>query len=63
MDVKDSFSGTDIGLKFGIGYQLESGLGFGVNYGMSLTTIADDSDIDSKNNVIGISVMYMLGGD
>jgi hypothetical protein len=29
---------------------------------MGLTTIADDSDFDEKNNVIGISVMYLLGG-
>ena len=63
VDIKDELAGTDIGLKFGVGYQLESGLGFNVNYGLGMTTIADDSDIDSKNNVIGISVMYLLGGN
>ncbi len=63
VDIKDDLAGTDIGLKFGLGYQLESGLGFNVNYGLGMTTIADDSDIDSKNNVIGISVMYLLGGN
>jgi opacity protein-like surface antigen len=60
-DVKDFFKSSDFGLNGGIGFDLESGLGFSAQYGMSLSSISDDSSVDSKNTVIGISVRYMLG--
>ncbi len=65
-DVKDFLESSDIGFNVGLGFDLESGLGFSAQYGMGLTSISKDvagTSVDSKNNVIGISVRYMLGGD
>jgi len=65
VDTKDSFNSTDIGMKFGVGYMMKSGFGIGVNYGLGLTTIdkaVNGTSADIKNNVIGISLCYMLGG-
>jgi opacity protein-like surface antigen len=58
---KDSFKSTDFGLGFGLGYELESGLGFAANYSLGLSSVSDDDDADSKTNVIKISVSYTLG--
>ena len=68
VDIKDFMESTDIGLKVGLGYQLESGLGFGAHYSMGFTTTAKAPEgggdaADIKNTVIGISLMYMFGGE
>jgi hypothetical protein len=65
VDVKDFMETTDFGLKVGIGYQLESGLGFNAHYEMGLATIAKDVAGESQtvnNTVIGIGISYMFGG-
>lgn len=69
-DLSDFYKPTDFGFKAGVGYTLESGLGFSMNYGTSLTSISEEITIfgvtqtpDVKNSVIGISVSYMLGGN
>ena len=59
--VKDSYTGTDFGIGIGLGYELESGLGFAANYDMGLSNIADYDDGDLKNTNIRISVSYTLG--
>ena len=58
---KDSYKGTDFGVGFGLGYELESGLGFAANYNLGLSNISDSEDGDLKNNLIKISLSYTLG--
>ncbi len=60
-DIKDFYTGTDFGLGFGLGYELESGLGFAANYNLGLSNIADSDDGDLKNQVIKVSLSYTLG--
>jgi hypothetical protein len=65
VDIKEAFETTDIGLKLGLGYELESGLGFAAHYSMGFTSISKEilGETPSVNNtVIGISIMYMFGG-
>ncbi len=59
-DVKDSMSGIDFGLNFGLGYKLPSGLFFDARYNLGLSNVNDeDSDIiDDKNGVIQLSVGF-----
>jgi hypothetical protein len=74
--VSSSCNTIDIGLAFGVGYQLGSGLGFGVRYNLGLTDIFKSyttTDTSTgvpisvtqpgygKNGVIAISVSYMFG--
>ena len=59
--VKDNYTGTDFGVGFGLGYELESGLGFAANYNLGLSNIADYEGGDLKNNLIKISLSYTLG--
>jgi hypothetical protein len=59
----EGYASTDIGLALGLGYKLESGLGFAARYSMGMTDIFDPSgDETYKNTVIGVSVSYMFGG-
>ena len=58
-DIKDFIKGTDFGVNFGIGYQMETGLNFGARYNLGLSDIPEDSGGDSiKNGVFQISVGY-----
>lgn len=59
-DVKDSFKSTDFGLAAGAGYELPSGLNFGLRYNTSLGSIYD-GDGDGKNSVIQVSAGYTFG--
>lgn len=60
-DIKDELSGTDFGLNFGFGYELESGLLINARYNLGLSDIADENDGDAvKNSVIQITVGYKL---
>jgi hypothetical protein len=64
-DIKEFLETTDIGLKLGLGYELESGLGFAAHYSMGFTTVSKEilGETPTINNtVIGISLMYMFGG-
>jgi opacity protein-like surface antigen len=60
---KDNYTGTDFGIGVGAGYELESGLGFALNYNLGLSNIADYEGGDLTNNVIKFSISYTLGGE
>jgi len=62
-DVKDFVKSTDIGVNFGLGYELENGLNFNATYNLGLTDLNDDADLEAegvnwKNSVIQVSVGY-----
>jgi hypothetical protein len=61
-DVKDFYSGTDFGLNIGAGYKMESGLNFGLRYGIGMSNIidAEGSEADVKNSNIQVSVGYFF---
>ena len=63
-DVKESFKSSDFGLNLGLGYNLTSNIGLGVNYGLGLSNIAEGGDstddVSSKNNNISIYLTYTL---
>lgn len=46
----------DFGLNIGAGYELESGINFGIRYGLGLTEIAKEEG--PKNSVFSLSVGY-----
>jgi len=61
VDVKDEVSDIDFGLKFGVGYKLESGLNFGAHYNLGLSNTYDgtgSNNFNNKNGVIQVSVGY-----
>ncbi|MCP4977047.1 MAG: PorT family protein [Maribacter sp.] len=66
LDVKEDISGTDIGVNFGIGYELESGLNFAVRYNLGLSEIYSSSDFkeffvgNNRTSAIQISVGYFF---
>ncbi|WP_299222001.1 porin family protein [uncultured Aquimarina sp.] len=61
-DIKDFVSSIDLGLNFGLGYQLEAGIFFEGRYNLGLTNIDDDdeavNDSSIRNSVIQFSVGY-----
>lgn len=58
-DLKDATKSTDIGLAFGLGYTLDSGLNFGARYYFGGDVNDDASDSDKiKNNVFQFSIGY-----
>ncbi|MFD2562171.1 porin family protein [Aquimarina rubra] len=61
-DIKDFVSSIDLGLNFGLGYQLEAGIFFEGRYNLGLTNINDDDeavdDSSVRNSVIQFSVGY-----
>ena len=64
-DIKDATESTDVGLKVGLGYQLESGLGFNAHYEMGLTSVGKEVAGETpkiNNAVIGVGLSYMFGG-
>lgn len=58
----DDFKSTDFGVNFVAGYEMGMGLGIGVNYGLGLSNIlpGTNDDYKGKNNVISISLRYLL---
>ena len=67
-DIKDNISSIDLGLNFGAGYQLASGIFFDARYSLGLTNILDFEFrasptstpviLEAKNSVISISLGY-----
>lgn len=65
-DAKDGMNSFDFGVGGGLGYQLENGLGFGLNYNLGLANINDNEaneDFSNSNNCIKFSVSYTFGND
>lgn len=48
----------DLGLAFGVGYQLESGLNFNLGYDLGLSNLNDEGDDKVSNRVIKVSVGF-----
>ncbi len=61
-DIKESFNSTSFAVNFGAGYQMESGLGFGVRYSLGLSNIIKESGSDAKTSVISLGLHYNFGG-
>jgi hypothetical protein len=68
-DVKEFYTSTDVGLGFGLGYQMSGGLGIAANYSQSVTNVGEDYTVggqtfsyDTKNTCIKLTLSYTLGG-
>ncbi|MEJ2113203.1 MAG: porin family protein [Flavobacteriaceae bacterium] len=69
-DIKDFVKGTDFGINFGLGYEMQTGLNFSARYCLGLSDINDlpdnidpgfsVGDIKNQNGVFQISVGYMF---
>ena len=60
-DARDDYKTIDVGLNFGLGYQLEFGMFFDARYNLGLSNILDEDlfgDLDLKNSVFQISLGY-----
>ncbi len=59
---KDAYKGTDFAWNFGAGYKLtDIGLSFGIRYNLGFTDVLDvEDDASIKNGVFQISVSYLL---
>ncbi|WP_299221998.1 porin family protein [uncultured Aquimarina sp.] len=60
-DIKDFISSVDLGLNFGVGYQLEAGIFFEGRYNLGLTDVNDvntSEDFTQQNSTIQLSVGY-----
>jgi opacity protein-like surface antigen len=57
------WSSSDFGLKFGLGYKMESGLDLGLNYSLGLSNLIDveGNPYKAHNNVISITIGYWFG--
>lgn len=62
VDVKEIFTGSDLGLNFGVGLNFGK-LNAAARYSLGLSNVLDDSDdFTGKNNVIQLSLGYTLFG-
>jgi hypothetical protein len=73
-DVKDFYKPLDFGLGAGIGYQMNGGLGFHLNYNVGLANIGEEQEVfipfvgtvknefDAKTALLKLSISYMIGG-
>ncbi|MBT8312552.1 MAG: outer membrane beta-barrel protein, partial [Flavobacteriaceae bacterium] len=64
-DIKDFLKGTDFGVNFGLGYELDNGLNFAARYNVGLSDNLDTTEFESegaeyKNSVIQISVGWFF---
>ena len=64
-DIKEFLKGTDFGVNFGLGYELENGLNFAARYNLGLTDNLDTTEFESagaeyKNSVIQISIGWFF---
>jgi Outer membrane protein beta-barrel domain len=65
-DAKEGLNSFDFGVGGGLGYQMENGLGFGLNYNLGLANIYDTErgdNFSNSNNCIKFSISYTLGND
>ncbi|GAB2552382.1 porin family protein [Rufibacter soli] len=57
------FKKLEFGYAAGLGYEMESGMGFGLRYQGGLTSLSDnDNDPKQKNSVFQLYLSYLLGG-
>ncbi|MDO7876817.1 porin family protein [Hymenobacter sp. ASUV-10] len=68
-DTKEAFNTFDFGYAAGLGYQLESGLNFGLRYNGGITNVYKEVDVlgtsvqaKARNSAFQLSVGYMFGG-
>lgn len=61
-DVKDQFKSTDFSAVVGVGYTLESGLGFDARYQLGLSSVAKESigNFTQKNNAFSVGIHFMF---
>lgn len=61
-DIKDQFNSTDFSGVIGVGYTLESGLGFDARYQQGFSNIAKDveGDASMKNNAFTVGIHYFF---
>ena len=55
---KDQFKSTNFSLNLGAGYAINDNIGLGLRYSLGLSSIADDSGSDVKQNNFQLSVSY-----
>lgn len=64
LDVKEDFKGLDVSWVFGAGYEMDSGLNFGIRYNIGLNDINDQTDEDAgakvTNQVLQLWIGYLL---
>ncbi len=56
--VKDYFKSTNFSLGLGAGYAINDNISVGLRYSLGLTSIADDSDADIKQNNFQLGLAY-----
>ncbi len=56
--VKDSYKSTNFSLNLGAGYAITENISAGLRYSMGLSSIADDSDANLKQNNFQLSLAY-----
>jgi len=54
----DEMKASDFGLNILAGYQLSSGLNFGLNYGLGLSNLMNSDDFKMKNRVFSVTVGF-----
>lgn len=60
-NAQNPYNTIDFGANFGIGYKFDNGLNLGARYNLGISDISKASSISSfKNNVLQLSVSYML---
>ena len=60
VDVKDSYKSTDFGLRLGLGYDF-GGIRANAHFGLGLSNISENEDVDIKNQVIHVGLAYLFG--
>ena len=61
-DIKDSFKSTDFSAVVGVGYTLESGLGFDARYQLGLSSTLKDApdNFTQKNNAFSFGIHFLF---
>lgn len=62
VDIKDNFKPLDLGVSFGAGYiHPSTGIGIDVRYNLGLSNINKNSDVNSTNRGLQLSLFYIFG--